>query len=143
MQRARKNIGIMETKNIGQLELDGVEAGKGGDAKIVDFNAGKIVKFGPTVSTAGKSKALRLVNGVRTGTPTNSKTSNQENRVNEYPIMPDGERLLRIHEVAALLRMSDKTVRRMIDAGQLTSRKIRGLRLIRWSDLSNLLNQTA
>ena len=37
----------------------------------------------------------------------------------------------------------DKTVRRMINAGQLTSRKIRGLRLIRWSDLSQLLNQTA
>ena len=62
--------------------------------------------------------------------------------MNEFPIMPDGERLLRIHEVAGLLRMSDKTVRRMIDAGQLTSKKNRGLRLIRWSDLSNLLNQT-
>ncbi|HEY4248547.1 MAG TPA: helix-turn-helix domain-containing protein [Lacunisphaera sp.] len=63
--------------------------------------------------------------------------------MNEFPIMPDGERLLRIQEVAGLLRMSDKTVRRMIDAGQLTSKKIRGLRLIRWSDLSHMLNQTA
>lgn len=53
--------------------------------------------------------------------------------------MPDGECLLRIKEVAAYLRMSDKTVRRMIDAGQLPSQKIRGLRLIRWSELQKLL----
>ena len=53
--------------------------------------------------------------------------------------MPNGERLLRIKEVAEFLRMSDKTVRRMIDAGQLASVKIRGLRLIRWSDLQKML----
>jgi excisionase family DNA binding protein len=35
--------------------------------------------------------------------------------------------------------MSGKTVRRMIDAGQLASVKIRGLRLIRWSDLQKML----
>lgn len=54
--------------------------------------------------------------------------------------MPNGERLLRIKEVADFLRMSDKTVRRMIDAGQLASVKIRGLRLIRWSDLQKMLH---
>jgi excisionase family DNA binding protein len=53
--------------------------------------------------------------------------------------MPNGERLLRIKEVAEFLRMSDKTVRRMIDAGQLASVKIRGLRLVRWSDVEKLL----
>jgi excisionase family DNA binding protein len=53
--------------------------------------------------------------------------------------MPDGEQLLRIKEVAGFLRMSDKTVRRMIDAGQLRSQKIRGLRLVRWSELQRLL----
>ena len=53
--------------------------------------------------------------------------------------MPNGERLLRIKEVAEFLRMSDKTVWRMIDAGQLASVKIRGLRLIRWSDLQKML----
>jgi excisionase family DNA binding protein len=53
--------------------------------------------------------------------------------------MPNGERLLRIKEVADYLRISDKTVRRMIDAGQLASVKIRGLRLIRWSDLQKML----
>lgn len=59
--------------------------------------------------------------------------------MNPFPEMPNGEKLLRIKEVAEFLRMSDKTVRRMIDAGQLASVKIRGLRLIRWSDLQKLL----
>ena len=58
--------------------------------------------------------------------------------MNEFPKMPDGERLMRIDEVAECLRVSDKTVRRMIDAGQLASLKLRGLRLIRWSDLQQL-----
>lgn len=59
--------------------------------------------------------------------------------MNPSVAMPNGERLLRIKEVAEFLRMSDKTVRRMIDAGQLASVKIRGLRLIRWSDLQEML----
>jgi len=59
--------------------------------------------------------------------------------MNPLTPMPDGECLLRIKEAAAFLRMSDKTVRRMIDAGQLASVKIRGLRLIRMSDLQKLL----
>lgn len=59
--------------------------------------------------------------------------------MNPSVAMPNGERLLRIKEVADYLRMSDKTVRRMIDAGQLASVKIRGLRLIRWSDLQRML----
>jgi excisionase family DNA binding protein len=58
--------------------------------------------------------------------------------MNTLTEMPNGERLLRIKEVADFLRMSDKTVRRMIDAGQLESVKIRGLRLIRWSDVQKL-----
>jgi excisionase family DNA binding protein len=57
------------------------------------------------------------------------------------PPMPDGERLYRINEVAELLRVSDKTIRRMIDTGQLISRKIRGIHLIRWSDLKNLIRK--
>jgi len=57
--------------------------------------------------------------------------------------MPNGERMMRIGEVAQFLRMSDKTVRRMIDAGQLKSVKLRGLRLIRWSDLEPLLAPAA
>lgn len=52
--------------------------------------------------------------------------------------MPNGERLLRIKEVAEFLRMSDKTVRRLIDAGKLRSQKIGGLRLIFWSDVEKL-----
>ena len=58
------------------------------------------------------------------------------------PVTPDGERFLRIKQAAALFSMSDKTVRRMIEAGQLPSVKLRGLRLIRWSDLKNLLKSS-
>lgn len=50
--------------------------------------------------------------------------------------------LMRISEVAQYIRSSDKTVRRLIAAGQLRSVKVRGLRLIRQSDLLALL-QTA
>jgi excisionase family DNA binding protein len=61
----------------------------------------------------------------------------------EFPIMPDGERILRINEVAELLRVSDKTVRRMIDSGQLSTRKLRGIHLVRWSDVQKLVRQPA
>jgi excisionase family DNA binding protein len=50
-----------------------------------------------------------------------------------------GDRLLRIKEVAEFLRSSDKTVRRLIDEGKLRSVKLRGLRLVRASDLSALI----
>ena len=55
------------------------------------------------------------------------------------PVLPDGEQLFRIGEAAELLRVSDKTIRRMIDSGQLPSRKLRGIHLIRWSNLKALL----
>ncbi len=51
--------------------------------------------------------------------------------------------MMRISDVAHLLRMSDKTVRRLIDAGRLRSLKLRGLRLIRWSDLQQLIESPA
>lgn len=51
-----------------------------------------------------------------------------------------GERLLRIKEVAAFLRSSEKTVRRLIDEAKLPSIKLRGLRLVRESDLKALIN---
>lgn len=53
--------------------------------------------------------------------------------------LPNGESLLRIKEAAACLRSSDKTVRRLIVDGKLRSIKIRGLRLIRASDLNALI----
>lgn len=61
--------------------------------------------------------------------------------MNERPAMPDGERLLRIKEAAVFLNVSDKTVRRMIDSGQLQSWKPRGIRLIRWSHLRRVIPQ--
>jgi excisionase family DNA binding protein len=57
------------------------------------------------------------------------------------PAMPDGDRVLRIKEVARLLRFSEKTVRRMLDCGQLPTVKVRGVFLIRWSDVQRLLKK--
>lgn len=56
-----------------------------------------------------------------------------------HPPMPDGDKIYRISDAAPMLRVSEKTVRRMIDAGQLHSFKLRGLRLIRESDLQSLI----
>jgi len=50
-----------------------------------------------------------------------------------------GDRLLRIKEVADFLRSSDKTVRRLIDDGKLRSVKLRGLRLVRTSEVNALI----
>ena len=61
--------------------------------------------------------------------------------MNQAPVMPNGDQLFRIKEAAEFLRMSDKTVRRMIVAGQLQSKKIRGLRLIKWSDLQKVVQE--
>ena len=59
------------------------------------------------------------------------------------PAMPDGDRVLRIKEVARLLRFSEKTVRRMIDSEQLPAIKVRGVLLIRWSAVQRLLGKPA
>jgi len=56
--------------------------------------------------------------------------------------LPDGDRLLRLPEVAASLRHSVKTVRRMIESGVLPSIKIRGVRLVRASALLTLVNSS-
>lgn len=49
-----------------------------------------------------------------------------------------GDRLLLIPEAAECLRVSHKTVRRMIVAGTLPSHKLRGKRLVRLSALNAL-----
>ena len=134
---------MTKTKNFAQLELIGVTVAiePDGAAERVDENP--VANFSREFSAPCESKESCFGDGSRMGAAKKKQKTNRTNSMNEFPIMPDGERLLRIHEVAGLLRMSDKTVRRMIDAGQLTSKKIRGLRLIRWSDLSHMLNQTA
>jgi hypothetical protein len=55
--------------------------------------------------------------------------------------MPDEERPLRIKEAAAFPRLSHKTVRRMIAAGPLQCRELRGIRLIRYSDQQRLIQE--
>jgi excisionase family DNA binding protein len=54
--------------------------------------------------------------------------------------LPDGDRLLLLPEVAQSLRVSAKTVRRLIDEGKLKSLKVRGRILVRSSELMALVN---
>ena len=51
----------------------------------------------------------------------------------------DGDSLLLIPEVARFLRVSDKTIRRMITGGKLRSVKVCGKRVVRMSDLNELV----
>ena len=57
--------------------------------------------------------------------------------------LPDGDRLLLLPEVAEALRVSDKTVRRLIDEGKLKSLKVRGRILVRSSELMAYVNAAA
>lgn len=132
----------MKTKDFAQLELSTVVVGIDASAAVASVGENSTVNFAPNISAPCESKESCLGEASRTGTAKKVPRLSRTSHLNEFPIMPDGERLLRINEVAALLRMSDKTVRRMITAGQLTSKKIRGLRLIRWSDLSHFINQS-
>lgn len=50
-----------------------------------------------------------------------------------------GDRLVLIPEAAGFLRVSDKTVRRLITEGKLPSAKVRGKRVIRMSAVNALL----
>ena len=50
-----------------------------------------------------------------------------------------GDSLLLIPEVARCLRVSDKTIRRMIAGGKLRSVKVCGKRVVRMSDLNELV----
>lgn len=53
--------------------------------------------------------------------------------------LPDGDRFLKLPEVAQVLRLSVKSVRRLIEAGKLSSVKIRGTRLVRVSTLAAMV----
>lgn len=53
-----------------------------------------------------------------------------------------GDSLLLVSEVARFLRVSDKTIRRMITEGKLRSAKVRGKRVIRMSDVNALIQAT-
>jgi excisionase family DNA binding protein len=57
--------------------------------------------------------------------------------------LPDGDRLLLLKEVAEVLRVSHKTIRRLIDDGKLRSLKVRGRILIRSSDLMAYVKSAA
>ena len=57
--------------------------------------------------------------------------------MNTSTLLPDGDRFLILPEVASILRKSVKTVRRMIEARELASVKVRGTRMIRASALQS------
>jgi len=50
-------------------------------------------------------------------------------------LMPEDDQPLRINAVAEWVGVSDKTVRRLIDRGEIKSVKIGGLRMIRRGEL--------
>lgn len=54
-----------------------------------------------------------------------------------------GDSLLLIPEVARYLRVSDKTIRRMITEGKLPSTKVRGKRVIRMSAVNALIQSAS
>lgn len=53
-----------------------------------------------------------------------------------------GDSLLLVPEVARFLRVSEKTIRRMITEGKLASTKVRGKRVIRMSAVNALIQPT-
>jgi excisionase family DNA binding protein len=63
--------------------------------------------------------------------------------MNARPLLPDGDSLFLLPEVADILRVSVKTIRRLVDEGKLKALKIRGRILIRSSELMAYLNTTA
>jgi excisionase family DNA binding protein len=63
--------------------------------------------------------------------------------MNARPLLPDGDSLFLLPEVADILRVSVKTIRRLVDDGKLKALKIRGRILIRSSELMAYLNTTA
>lgn len=57
--------------------------------------------------------------------------------------LPDGDSFFLLPEVAGALRVSVKTVRRLIDEGKLKTHKIRGRILVRRSELMKLVTATS
>jgi excisionase family DNA binding protein len=57
--------------------------------------------------------------------------------------LPDGDRFLLLPEVAGALRVSVKTIRRLISEGKLKTHKIRGRILVRRAELMAYVNAAA
>jgi excisionase family DNA binding protein len=72
--------------------------------------------------------------------PMKPATHRREATVNA---LPDGDSFFLLPEVAGALRVSVKTVRRLIDEGKLKTHKIRGRILVRRSELMNLVTATS
>jgi len=58
-------------------------------------------------------------------------------------VLPDGDQFLLLPEVAGVLRVSVKTVRRLIDEGKIKTHKIRGRILVCRTELMAYVNAAA
>jgi excisionase family DNA binding protein len=58
-------------------------------------------------------------------------------------VLPDGDQFLLLPEVAGALRVSVKTVRRLIDEGKIKTHKIRGRILVRRTEFMAYVNAAA
>jgi excisionase family DNA binding protein len=112
---------IMKTTNcIAQLEMDYAAPAletHGGDA----FQKNK-------VGTSGSNA------------PTKSAMAREQKTLN---VLPDGDQFLLLPEVAGALRVSVKTVRRLIDEGKIKTHKIRGRILVRRTEFMAYVNAAA
>lgn len=64
---------------------------------------------------------------------------NERSQVKPSARLPDGDRVLRLPDVAAMLTLSVKSVRRMIDRGELPATKVGGVLLVRESAVIGLV----
>jgi excisionase family DNA binding protein len=121
--RCTKNPAIMNSSCFSQLELNGLaaasEARNGGAHPTDQTNKIGLAGSNPPMKTA-THKGTTIVNA-----------------------LPDGDSFFLLPEVAGALRVSVKTVRRLIDEGKLKTHKIRGRILVRRSELMKLVTATS
>ena len=72
--------------------------------------------------------------------PTKSAMAREQKTLN---VLPDGDQFLLLPEVAGALRVSVKTVRRLIDEGKIKTHKIRGRILVRRTEFMAYINAAA
>jgi excisionase family DNA binding protein len=121
--RCAKNSAIMNSSCISQLELNGLAAAseaRDGGAHPVDRTN--------KMASAGSNPQMKPA-------PIRAETT--------VSTLPDGDRFFLLPEVAGALRVSVKTVRRLIDEGKIKTHKIRGRILVRRIELMAYINAAA
>jgi excisionase family DNA binding protein len=111
----RANIAAIMRTNIAQLELNGLAAAS--EAR----NGGTPPSDRENkIGLAGSNPSIKVMNA-----------------------LPDGESFFLLPEVAGALRVSVKTIRRLIGEGKLKTHKIRGRILVRRAELMAYVNAAA